>query len=358
MQHRAHTLFRLALLFTVAFIIMGTSQSAQAAQVNIAAIVGDEVITTVDVEQRRDLIMATAGIPNTIENQIRAQLAWNKVVARKLRRNVTVAQDEVVRAQKSAATAPGEEELRMQAIEIKYTTKESLETARRLAGEMALQLKAGSEMSTVAAHYTKQAEVAYNPPVWVPMSTLPQPLQQGMRAMKSGDVTPPILAEKSLQLIQLLDRATGTKQADTTEYAIKQITLPLPVKRDKASIAKLQAAAKSLHDNFGSCDDETLPVTGMPATAQIVRMKLAAMSPQQRSLLSHLEVGDVSDPLTGPDAVRLIVMCEKVEPSVGNLPDAEAIRQQLFAEKLELEAQKHLRNLRRDAFIDIKGAQQ
>jgi peptidyl-prolyl cis-trans isomerase SurA len=93
----------------------------------------------------------------------------------------------------------------------------------------------------------------------------------------------------------------------------------------------------------------------LPAKVQLVRTHVGDLSPQQRSIVSHLEVGDVSEPLFGPDAVRLVVLCEKVEPSEGTLPNAEAIRQQLFAEKLELEAQKHLRNLRREAFIDIKG---
>jgi hypothetical protein len=30
------------------------------------------------------------------------------------------------------------------------------------------------------------------------------------------------------------------------------------------------------------------------------------------------------------------------------------VEQKLFAEKIELEAEKHLRNLKRDAFIEIK----
>jgi peptidyl-prolyl cis-trans isomerase SurA len=48
---------------------MLAAHAAQAAQVNIAAVVNDSIITTADVEQRRDIIMATAGIPMTVENQ-------------------------------------------------------------------------------------------------------------------------------------------------------------------------------------------------------------------------------------------------------------------------------------------------
>ncbi len=400
-----------------------TATSASAAQVNIAAVVGDTVITTTDVEERRDLIMATSGIPATVENQqkitprvvqslidetlelqeakaqsqnvtdeevnkaidsmgargeskenlrqfitshglslrslenqIRAQLSWNKVVTRKLRRNVAVAQDEVARAQKAAAAAPGESELRIQAMEIRFTGKNGADGAHKMAEEIGLELKAGTPMASLATRYIKHPEVAYNPPLWVPEKSMPPALQQKMQPLKAGEVTPPLPGERSLQLIQLLDRAVGPKLNDTTEYALKQIVIPVPVKRDKTSLAKLRVGASALRSNPGSCDDAALPQNTVGAVAQIIRVKLTDMAPQQRSLLAHMEVGDISEPLMGPDAIRLIMVCEKVEPAAGNLPDAEGIRQQLFSEKLELEAQKHLRNLRRDAYIDIKGA--
>lgn len=397
--------------------------AAYGAQVSIAAVVGDEIITSSDVEQRRELVMATGNIPPTVENQqkltprivqslvdeklqlqeakaqgqtvsdedlakaidsmtartdnktplrqwvasqglsikslenqIRAQMAWNKVVTKKLRRNVNVSQDEVLRAQKAAVSAPGEEELRLQAIEIKRGDEKTQAARRKLAEEIALQLKSGAEMTGVAAKYIRFPEVQFNAPVWVAESNLPIGLVQGLRQLKNGELTPPLEGEKSIQIIQVLDRQVAPKQADATEYAMKQIALQVPAKPDKASLAKLRLAASKLRTDPGSCTEETVPAVDVPVEVKFVRLKLAAMNPQQRGLVSHLEVGDVSEPLPGPDALRLIVMCEKIEPSSGNLPDAEATRQKLFSEKLELEAQKHLRNLRRDAYIDIKGA--
>lgn len=398
------------------------SAASHAADVRIAAIVGDDVITTTDVSERRDLVMATAGIPPTpenqqritprivqglidealqlqeaknqslsvsdeelnkaidslskrgerqetvrdfiarnklstrsFENQLRAQLAWNKVIQRKLRRNVSVAQDEVLRAQKAAMTAPGETELRVQAIEVKVDSKNDAAAVTKLVEQIALEAKAGGDFSSLATRYIKQSNVRYNPPIWVAEKNLPVPLQQAMRGLSPGEVTPPLRGEGNAQLIQLIERKTSSKQADDTEYAVKQIAIAVPKTRDKASLAKLQAAAATLRNNPGSCDDSSIPVTDLPTDVKFIRTHLGDMTPQQRSVISHLEVGQVSEPLLGPDALRLAVLCEKIEPAGGNLPDAAGIRQQLFAEKLELEAQKHLRNLRREAFIDIKG---
>lgn len=404
-----------------AFGMMLLTPQAQATQVSIAAIVGDEVITTTDVNERRDLVLATAGIPATpenqekitprivqglidealqlreakalslsisdeelakaigalgtrgnppetiqnfisrnhlsqrsFENQLRAQLAWSKVVQRKLRRNVSVGQDEVARAQAAAAAAPGEMEVRVQAIEIKMDEKDA-GAMSKLLDEVALAVQSGDAFNSIAARYAQQPALRYNPPVWLAEKNLPLPLQQALRSMKEGESTPPLKGEKNAQFIQLLERKATPKQADSTEYAIKQIAIPHPKKRDKATLVAFEQTVNTLKADPGSCESEAVPSVTVTPQVQFVRATLGAMTPQQRSLIGRLEVGQVSDPLPGPDAVRLVLLCEKIEAPAQAQPNADAMRQQLFAEKLELEAQKYLRNLRRDAFIDIKG---
>lgn len=401
--------------------VMLLVSKASAMQVSIAAIVGDEVITTTDVNERRDLVLATAGIPATLEtqqkitprivqglidetlqlreakalslsvsddelakaiaalstrgnppetiqnfiarsklsqrsfeNQLRAQLAWNKVVQRKVRRNVSVGQDEVARAQAAAATAPGEMEVRLQAIEIKAGDKDA-PAMSKLVDEVALAVQSGDDFTSIAARYAHQPALRLNPPVWMAEKSLPVPLQQALRSMKEGQSTPALKGDSNAQFIQLIERKAAPKLADTTEYAIKQIAIPLPKKRDNASVAALNQTISTLKANPGSCESAAIPAVSVAPEVQFVRATLGALNPQQRNIISHLEVGEVSAPLPGPDAVRLVVVCEKIEAPGEALPNADAMRQQLFAEKLELEAQKYLRNLRRDAFIDIKG---
>lgn len=412
-------------VFSAVLLLMFVVAPAHAVSVNIAAIVGEEVITTTDLAERRALVMATAGIPETVENQqkitprvmqslidetlqmqeakrqsisvtdeelaqaiegmatrgtkqsenlrsfvkkqglserslnnqVRAQLAWKKLVQRKLRRNVNVSQEEVLRAQQSAAASPGEEELRIALIELTFSGATLDASTKKLAEDITLQLKTGTDIATVAARYIKQREVNYKPALWVAEQSLPLPLQQTLHSMKPGEVTPPLPGGKSVQLIQLLDRKTAPKLYDSTEYAIKQMSIAVPAKRDKTSLTKLRQVATYLRAHPGNCTEEKIPAVDLPTEVKFVRTQLSALNPEQRSVVTHLEIGQVSDPLMSPEALRLVMLCEKIEPSTGALPDAELIRQQLFADKLELEAQKHMRNLRRDAYIDMKAAQ-
>ena len=65
-----------------------------------------------------------------------------------------------------------------------------------------------------------------------------------------------------------------------------------------------------------------------------------------------------------PEGISLFMLCERTDeaapaaaPAAKDAPGSDdAIRETIFAEKLQLEAQKYMRNLRRDAFIEVRSA--
>lgn len=410
--------WRLGLL---ALVIFACAPAAYAARVGIAAIVNDEVITTGDVADRRDLVMTLNNLPPTpenqqqvsaralqsliderlelqeakrqsqavsddelekalstmaatrsgapgslrqtvreknlsmhsLENQLRAQLAWNKVVQHKLRRNVSISQDEIARAQLAAATGPGTPEVRIAAFLVPIADPSKELQAIKVADEILQQLKQGTSAIAIANEYAARKLVQFNPPSWVAEESLSPALQRAMRDLKPGDISPPLRSSTSIQIVQLLDRQLIKLPPENTEIALKQMAIAVPAARDKETLDRLQTSVTTLQKNPGSCTDDAVPVTPLVPEVKFVRTKVGLLNPQQRSIVGHLEVGDVSDPIFAPQSVQFVLLCEKIEPA-GNLPDADSVRQQLYAEKLELEAQKLLRDLRRDAFIDIK----
>lgn len=401
--------------------LLAAAPGAHAAHVSIAAVVNDDVITTGDLDDRRDLVMTLNNVPPTpdnlqkltaralqslieeqlelqeakrqsqvvsddelekalttmsatrggapgslrqtvreknlsmhsLENQLRAQLAWNKVVQHKLRRNVSISQDEIARAQLAVATGPGTPEIHIAAFLVPIADPSKEAQAMSVADEIVQQLKQGANAFTVANEYAARKLAQFNPPSWVAEENLSPQLQQAMRDLKPGDITPPLRSSNNIQIVQLLDRQLVKIPPENTEIALKQIAIPVPPARDKEALARLQVSVATLQKNSGNCTDETLPPTPITAEVNYARTKVGQLTPQQRSVIGHLEVGDVSDPIFTPQTVQLVLLCEKIEPA-GNLPDADSVRQQLYAEKLELEAQKLLRDLKRDAFIDIK----
>lgn len=396
---------------------------ARAERINIAAVVNDDVITTTDVAERRDLIMATNNIPPTMENQhrvtpkvmdalieealqmqeakrlsiivndeeidaavsqfersrkmppgtlretfpkrglslrsmedqFRAQLAWNKVVQKKLRRNVSISQDEILRAQQAAAADPGVPQVRLAAISVLIPDAQKESQQAALAQEIASLLQSGKDIATVAQAYAGRPDVRATPPNWVEEERLQPAMQQALREMQPGQVTPPLKSLTTFQILKLLERRNAPKVPDSTEVVVKEIALPVPAKPDQKNIMALKATAEAVKANPGQCTDDQLGAPAPDAKVRFVRTTLGAMPAELKSIIGQLSVTGVSEPLMADSTIKLYMLCERIDAMQGNLPPAKDIRQQLYAEKIELEAQKHLRDLRRDAFIDIKG---
>lgn len=393
-----------------------------AEKISIAATVGDDAITTLDVADRRALVMANASIPVTEENiqritpriiqllvdetlqiqeakrlsinvtdeevdkaveglgapsqppgaikqkiiseglpirslkdQVRAQLAWSKVVQRKLRRNVNITQDELERAQQERAADPGTQEMRLAVIAIAVPSADKEAENAALAKEISDELAAGRDFPAIAEKYRARPNVQYNPLFWVTEERTPPELLNVLKPKQLGETLGPIRTGNIIQFIKVLERRVTKKPVASTEVLIKAIELETPPKTDRMATEKLAQSIMTLQQDIGGCDDATLPVTPISGKATFIRTTLGNLSPEQRSLIARLEVGGVSEPQIAPNKVQLVGLCERAE-SAGAAVD-ETLRQELYSEKLDLEAQKHLRNLRREATIDIRSGQ-
>lgn len=404
-------------------LLLACAQPAMAERIEIAAIVNDSIITTADVAERRDLLMALNNLSPTAENQQRitprvvqslidealqmqeakrlsisikpdeitgaiaeleagrrmpagsmkdmlkkqglslrsldaqvvAQLSWNKVVQRKLRREVSIAEDEVTRAQAAEAADPGVPEVEISAISIIVATPADEERQRQLAQDISAELSKGTPLPTVATQLLGRPDVRVSPPGWVAEEKLQPVMQQALRTLQPGQTTAPLKSMNTYQLVQLIERRTAPRVPETTEVAVKEIAFPLPPKPTKESLLALRDRAKAAYDNPGDCMSEVIGAPASEAKVRFLRTMVGQLPPELRSIITHLGVTEVSQPLMDEQSLRMFMLCERIDPGMGNLPPAAEVRRKLFNEKIELEAQKHMRNLKRDAFIEIKG---
>lgn len=291
-------------------------------------------------------------LKRTTEAQLRAELSWSKVIERKIKRSINIAQDEIARAQAAEAATPGITEVQIAAISIPIRHEKEEERTAQFAKELSDQLNQGADFITLARQVATSGKAELNPPVWVIEPELEPAIQQALRTLQPKQITQPLRSKNTYQLIHLLDRRTKKPQAETTEVRLKQISIPLP-KNTNADYDAARATVDALRKKPGSCD--AAPTEKLPgkATATIARVTYAHMSPQLRDTVTRLNIGEVSDPILTEKDIKLVLLCERTDTPIP-LPPADVVKQRLFAEKLELEAEKYLRNLRRDAYIDIK----
>ena len=70
-------------------------------------------------------------------------------------------------------------------------------------------------------------------------------------------------------------------------------------------------------------------------------------------LVSKISIGKLSQPLNYNNGLRALMVCSRQE-SIVSLPNREQIHLRIANKRMELLARRHLRNLRRQAFIDVR----
>jgi peptidyl-prolyl cis-trans isomerase SurA len=82
-------------------------------------------------------------------------------------------------------------------------------------------------------------------------------------------------------------------------------------------------------------------------------MLLGDLPPQVRKAIANLEIGEYSEAIRTPSEVLLMVLCDRKAPP-DQAPTKDSIAQRLHERRMAMMARRYLRDLHRDAIIDIR----
>ena len=142
--------------------------------------------------------------------------------------------------------------------------------------------------------------------------------------------------DAKLNLRQLaIDFPAGTTQAQATARAAEfaEATRAIRGCGDVATIATAQKAEV--------VDRDGITIRELP--------------PALQNMMLSLQVGQATQPFGSiEDGVRVLELCGRDDPPPPNLPSAEQVQEKLEDERVNLRAQRMLRDLRRDALVEYR----
>jgi peptidyl-prolyl cis-trans isomerase SurA len=149
--------------------------------------------------------------------------------------------------------------------------------------------------------------------------------------------------------------STPVGQNDVLELQVQRITLPLPSALDQGVIAQRIAEADALHRQFNGC--ASMP--GLAASAGAKYEDLGARKPSSipeptRSLLLNATEGDLLPASVSQSGVELWALCGRKAQNGESMSLRENAQAELRQKEFEVLAQKHLKDLRQDASIEIR----
>lgn len=402
---------------------------AQASPLQIVAVVNDDMISSLDVEQRIQAAMATTGLSDspevrermrsqilrglideqlqkqearrlglvvtaeelrtafgninkqqqmppgtfqrfmlqrgvsldTVSDQLRAQIAWSKVIMQSLRSKVRVSEDEVNRVREQLSLGQDISEFQISSIVLAVDQPSRDEEVRALAEKLVSEIEGGANFAALARQFSAgSAEVIeQNQHRWVQLHQLEPLLAKNIARMQRGEVTVPVRTLSGYHIIKLHDQRTAnTARSFDSEVLIKQVTMKLKPDAQHQEAEVLLDIARQVAKYPGTCHEKEVAgatdLDELDFSTSFQRVGFKQLQPQVQNMLANLRVGDVSEPFATPDGIHLVMLCERVEMPP-ELPPVERVREKLMQDKLELEAAKRLRDLRREAFIEVRS---
>ena len=295
---------------------------------------------------------------NSLKAQIRAEMAWSRVLRRKVEPMVNVGDDEVQQVIDKLNAAKGKDEFHVGEIFLS-ATPETLDAVMQDASRIVGQVRGGASFVAYARQFSEASSAGLGGDLgWVRGEQLNSAVSTAVAALEPGQVTDAIPVTGGVAIMALIEkRQVLAADPLMAQLSLKQLTIPL-----KADTTEAQARAKveeigKLSQNMGGCGGvEALAqkVGGEVAVNDAVRMK--DLPAQLQAILGRMSIGEATPAFgSAEEGLRVLVLCGRDDSQVqAKAPNFEEIYAQMNDERVNLRARRYLRDLRRDAIVDYR----
>ncbi|OIQ97931.1 chaperone SurA precursor [mine drainage metagenome] len=293
--------------------------------------------------------------PETMRQQIRAEIAWARVVRRVMAANIKVGEEEVDARLQTIKENMGKPEYLAAEIFLPIDNPAHRGEVQALASKLIDEMRQGAPFPALARQFSQTGGGSGGDLGWVSQGMLDDKIMSALAGTEPGHLAVVALPDGIHILLLRQKRIVGAgKPEPTFDLGVVSLTtLPSasPAERQEQEdhLRKAVAAEKSC-DNYPS-DLKSLPSADWRRPG---KLKPSEIPHDILELIEGLPVMQLSKPLVTPDARRYYVICEREDPQPGGLPSRDEIRQRLEDEHLEVEARRYLRDLRRSAFVEIR----
>ena len=293
--------------------------------------------------------------PDTLRQQIKADLAWNDTVRQELTRDIHVGDDAVNTRLENLKASIGKPEYLAGEIFLAVDGPRNEEQVRSLAERLIEQLRNGAPFQSLAQQFSQNGGGGQLG--WVSEGMLDDELMKALGRLQVNSITPPIRANDGYHILLLLDkRKIGDGMSSGPSVDLLTIELnSLPSATFPERDAQLQRF-KTAMGSISGCDNLEQASKNTPSTGynQVDKVPLAQLPPEVVNLISKLDIGQLSDPLDMVNSRRFFAVCGRHEDQPNGLPSYDDIKRRMENEQLDNLSKRYLRDLRRNAYVDVR----
>ncbi|WP_448206608.1 peptidylprolyl isomerase [Azospirillum sp. sgz302134] len=352
-------------------------------------------------------LMKSQGVPlSTLQEQVRALLAWQRVMQRRIRQEVVVGDEEVEAVMQRIKANIGKPEYLVAEIFLAVDSPDQDDEVRRTADRLVEEVRRGGNFAALARQFSQSAGAAAGGDMgWVRSGELNPELDKVLTSMRPGQMSAPVRTATGYHVMLVRSqRAFGSSAATggasegeappppppqprpqprpdlaKTKVNMKQIVLPA---QSKDELKAVQAQAEKLRKSIKSCADfeEKAKATGVPESGDMGTLRAKDLPAGLQQLVVAIPVGQPSPVLMSPGGAVILIVCKRdmpmiqpppapepqpvaapappppapIDPKDIKMPPREEIERDLVNERADLLSRRYLRDLRRAAFVEVR----
>lgn len=307
--------------------------------------------------QMRDYLRTVGGSDRSLKRQIEGDLAWNRLLRRKVTPFINVGDEEVKSILDRLKASQGTEEYHLKEIYMSATPERQAEVADAMR-KMIEQMRAGTPFEYFATNFSEASTRAVAGDLdWVRLAVLPTELQEATSRLAVGQIAGPVEVSGGYSLLYLVDkRQILTADPRDAKLALRQVTMKFPTGTTQAQATQRAAEFAKSVQTINGCGG--VAKVAADIGAEVVdndAVSVRQLPPQLQEIVLKLQIGQATPPFGSPqDGIRALVLCGRDDPKVANLPSSEMIQSKLEEDRVNLRAQRMLRDLRRDAVVEYR----
>ncbi|HEY9163723.1 MAG TPA: peptidylprolyl isomerase [Magnetovibrio sp.] len=320
---------------------------------SLKRIADDNKVTVAQLEEQINQM----GVPLTaLTSRLEAEIGWQVFVANTLSRSIKIGDEEINDEIKRIKASAGQPEYLLAEIFLPVENPAQDKEVQDIALRLLQQMKEGAPFKALAINFSRANTAALGGDMgWVQASHLDPQLLSVVGTLQPGNVTLPIRALGGYYLLLLRDIRTspGLASGGDTLLKLSQLHLQATPQDDLNAVA---GKLVTMSQGMTSCAQlEALgKQSGSPMSGSLGEVALSALPDDMRAALTNLPVGKPSAPVGTGGGVAVMMVCERQDPDVDMDQIRANISKRLLLERLDVVAERHLRDLRRSAFVEIR----
>ncbi|MEO1729951.1 MAG: peptidylprolyl isomerase [Pseudomonadota bacterium] len=306
-------------------------------------------------EKMDDYLYSIGSSPSALKRQIEGELAWENLLRRVVNPFVAVSAEEVEEVLKRQEESRGTHEYRLGEIYLSATL-ENRQAVLQNARQIVQQLQSGGSFVAYARQFSEASTAAVGGDLgWLRLGQLPPALAEAAKDMQAGQLAGPIDIPGGFSILYLIERRKVlTADPRDAVLSLKQISLPFkPGITQEDAEAKIEQFNTFISGLRGCADaDGAREAIGANVVAND-QIKVNQLPDALQNLILQLQIGQSTPAFGSPqEGVRVLMLCGRDDPPAAGTPTFASVERQIEEDRINKRAQRYLRDLRYDAYIE------